>query len=48
MSRTKDTTNINLDIYTKKFENLVKITNSIKNHYKNSKVIIARGNDLSL
>jgi len=48
MSRTKDTTNINLDIYPKKFENLVKITNSIKNHYKNSKVIIARGNDLSL
>ena len=34
MSRTKDTTNINLDIYPKKFENLVKITNSIKNHYK--------------
>jgi len=48
MSRTKDTTNINLDIYTKKFENLVKISNSIKKHYKNSKVIIARGNDLSL
>ena len=48
MSRTNKNTNINLDIYPKKFENLIKITDSIKNHYKNSKIIIARGNDLSL
>ena len=48
MSRTKNNTNINLDIYPKKFENLIKITNSIKKHYKNSKVVIARSNDLSL
>ena len=48
MSRTKNNTNINLDINPKKFENLIKITDSIKNRYKNSKVIIARGNDLSL
>lgn len=48
MSRTKKSTNINLDIYPKKFENLIKITNSIKNRYNNSKVVIARGNDLSL
>ena len=48
MSRTKDTTNINLDIYPKKFENLIRVTNSIKKHYKNSKVVIARSNDLSL
>ena len=32
----------------KKFENLIKVTDSIKNHYKNSKVIVARGSDLSL
>ena len=48
MSRTNKNTNINLDIYTKKFENLIKITNSIKNLYKNSKIVIARSNDLSL
>ncbi len=48
MSRTKDTTNINLDIYPKKFESLVKITDSIKKVYKNSKIIIARGDNLSL
>ena len=48
MSRTKDNTNINLDIYPKKFENLIKKTNSIKNSYKNSKVVVARSNDLSL
>ena len=48
MSRTNKNTNINLDIYPKKFEDLIKITDSIKNHYKNSKIIIARGNDLSL
>ena len=48
MSRTNDNTNINLDIYPKKFENLIKITDSIKNKYTNSKVVIARSNDLSL
>ena len=48
MSRTNKNTNINLDIYPKKFENLIKITNSIKNLYKNSKIVIARSNDLSL
>jgi len=48
MSRTNKNTIINLDIYPKKFENLIKATNSIKNHYKNSKTVIARSNDLSL
>ena len=48
MSRTNKITNINLDIYPKKFENLIKITNSIKSLYKNSKIIIARSDDLSL
>ena len=48
MSRAAKNTNINLDIKPKNFENLLKITDSIKNHYKNSKVIIARSSDLSL
>ena len=48
MSRSKNSTNINLDIYPKEFENLITITNSIKNRYENSKVVVARGNDLSL
>ena len=48
MSRTNENTNINLDIYPKKFENLIKITNSIKNRYKDSKIVVARSSDLSL
>lgn len=48
MSRTVKNTNINLDIKPKDFKDLIKITNSIKDHYKDSKVIVARSSDLSL
>ena len=48
MSRTIKNTNINLDIQVMSFEKLISITNLIKTDYKNSKVIVARNNDLSL
>ena len=48
MSRTTNSTNINLDVYPKKFESLIKITDTIKKNYKNSKIVIARGDNLSL
>ena len=48
MSRTIKNTNINLDIKVINFEKLVSITNLIKKDYKNSKIIVARNNDLSL
>ena len=48
MSRTIKNTNINLDIKVINFEKLVSITSLIKKNYKNSKVIVARNNDLSL
>ena len=48
MSRTIKNTNINLDIKVINFEKLVSITNLIKKDYENSKIIVARNNDLSL
>ena len=48
MSRTSNTTNINLDVNTEKFDDLVNLTSIIKKEFKNSKVIIARNSDLSL
>ena len=48
MSRTIENTNINLDVKVINFEKLVSITSLIKKNYKNSKVIVARNNDLSL
>ena len=48
MSRTLQDTNINLDIKVKDFKKLVDITNLIKKDHKNSKVIVARNNELSL
>ena len=48
MSRTIENTNINLDIKVINFEKLVSITNLIKKNYKDSKIIVARNNDLSL
>ena len=48
MSRTLQDTNINLDIKVKDFKKLVEITNLIKKDHKNSKVIVARNNELSL
>ncbi|OUU53349.1 MAG: hypothetical protein CBC25_00655 [Pelagibacteraceae bacterium TMED65] len=48
MSRTISDTNINLDIKVKDFQKLVDLTNLIKKNHKNSKVIVARNNELSL
>ena len=48
MSRTIKNTNKNLDIKVINFEKLVSITNLIKKDYENSKIIVARNNDLSL
>ena len=48
MSRTLQDTNINLDIKVRDFKKLVEITNLIKKDHKNSKVIVARNNELSL
>ena len=48
MSRTISDTNINLDIKVKDFKKLVDLTNLIKKNHKNSKVIVARNNELSL
>ena len=48
MSRTISDTNINLDIKVKDFKKLVELTNLIKKNHKNSKVIVARNNELSL
>ncbi len=48
MSRKKNSTNINLEIKVKDFEKLIQITSSIEKEIENSKVIIARNNDLAL
>ncbi len=48
LSKTNEITILNLDIRPKKFEELTKIIESIKKKYKNSKIIIARSNNLNL
>ena len=48
MSRKKDSTNINLEIKVKDFQKLIKITSKKKKEIENSKVIVARNNDLAL
>ena len=48
MSKTSNTTNLNLDLRPKKFEELIKITDLIKKKYKNAKIIVARSNNLNL
>ncbi len=48
LSKTKDNTSINLDVATKKFEDLTALSQKIEKKYPNSKVIIANNNDLSL
>ena len=48
MSRKKDSTNINLEIKIKNFEKLIQITNNIEKDIEDSKVIVARNNDLAL
>ena len=48
MSRTLNNTTINLDLKPKKFENLSALSETIKRKFKNSKVILAYNEDLSL
>tara|TARA_A100000164_G_scaffold365375_1_gene384888 strand:- start:403 stop:1113 length:711 start_codon:yes stop_codon:yes gene_type:complete len=48
MSRTNETTNINLDIKPRKFEDLTSVTEKIKKSFKSSKVILSYNDDLSL
>ena len=48
LSKTKDNTSINLDVATKKFEDLTALSQKIEKKYPNSKVIITNNNDLSL
>ena len=48
LSKTNEITILNLDIRPKKFEELTKIVDLIKKKYKNSKIIIARSNNLNL
>ena len=48
MSRTEKNTTINLDVKPKKFEKLTLLSGQIKKKFKNSKVILAYNDDLSL
>ena len=48
MSRTENNTSINIDLKPKKFEHLTLISGQIKKKFKDSKVILAYNNDLSL
>ena len=48
MSRTENNTSINIDLKPKKFEELTLLSGQIKKKFKNSKVIMAYNDDLSL
>ena len=48
MSRSNESTTINVDLKPKKFENLTLLTGKIKKRFSNSKVILAYNDDLSL
>ena len=48
MSRSNESTTINVDLKPKKFENLTLLTGKIKKRFPNSKVILAYNDDLSL
>ena len=48
LSKTETTTNINLDIRPKEFNEIMKITEVIKQKFKKSKTIVARNSNLSL
>jgi hypothetical protein len=48
MSRTENNTTINIDLKPKKFEKLTLLSGQIKKKFKNSKVIMAYNDDLSL
>ena len=48
LSKTETTTNINLDIRPKEFNEIMKITEVIKQKYRKSKTIVARNSNLNL
>ena len=48
LSKTEKNTNLNLDLRPKDFNEILKITDSIKKKFKGSKTIIARNSNLSL
>ena len=48
MSKTQTVTSLNLDIRPKNFNEILKITSTIKNKFKKSKTIIARNSNLNL
>ena len=48
MSRSNESTTINIDLKPKKFENLTLLSGKIKRRFSNSKVILAYNDDLSL
>ena len=48
MSRTDNNTTINLDLKPNKFENLTLLSGKVKKKYRNSRVILAYNDDLSL
>ena len=48
MSRSNESTTINVDLKPKKFENLTLLSGKIKKRFPNSKVILAYNDDLSL
>jgi len=48
MSKTETATNINLDIRPKEFNEIVKITDTIKQKFQKSKTIVARNSNLNL
>ena len=48
MSKTQESTNINLDIRPKNFDEIMKITETIKQKFKKSKTIVARNSNLNL
>ena len=48
MSRTENNTTINLDLKPNRFENLTLLSGKVKKKYRNSRVILAYNDDLSL
>jgi len=48
MSRSSESTTVNIDLKPKKFENLTLLSGKIKKKFSNSKVILAYNDDLSL
>ena len=48
MSKTEKTTNINLDVRPKNFDEVIKVTETIKQKFKKSKTIVARNSNLNL